>query len=345
MSATQTYSFTRCASSRRPGPNTTDGVPARVKKNASELLATWIAFSNPPEHGRRRASVADGLSAPATAGFRRGILEIAVDRMARLGAGEHELVAAFVRPVVQESIALLLGLEPDEAAVAIADGDAIIGYLTAAGWDAGAAARASDAVASLRTLLFDRVLRRGSSPISRCLSGALSGGTLTEHEAVGTFAQLLTGGIEPTTTAIATALSHVPGTRDVTAQSLATESLRFDAPFHFASRIAATDLEIDGTPIRAGDPVKLVIASANRDDAVFEHADAFHPGRRLRSGAILTFGRGAHVCLGALFARAQIEAAVEAFLEAADRVVDLSPPRRRPSFGATSFSALRVRLA
>jgi cytochrome P450 len=62
-------------------------------------------------------------------------------------------------------------------------------------------------------------------------------------------------------------------------------------------RTAKEDAEIGGCPVQRGEHVMLGIASANRDETVYERADEF---RLDREGAAehLAFGQGPHICLG-----------------------------------------------
>jgi cytochrome P450 len=86
----------------------------------------------------------------------------------------------------------------------------------------------------------------------------------------------------------------------------AEEMLRWWTPVMTFRRTAAADCELGGQPIRAGDKVVVSFASANRDEAVFAHADGFdirrHPNPHL------VFGHGPHFCLGSHLARAQMRA-------------------------------------
>jgi cytochrome P450 len=83
-------------------------------------------------------------------------------------------------------------------------------------------------------------------------------------------------------------------------------------------RRARCDVEMHGEKIRAGDAVTAWIASANRDEAVFELPYALDfersPNRHI------AFGFGAHRCLGSHLARlmlqvsfAQLAADIESF--------------------------------
>ncbi|MFM9124979.1 MAG: cytochrome P450, partial [Actinomycetota bacterium] len=89
------------------------------------------------------------------------------------------------------------------------------------------------------------------------------------------------------------------------------ESLRLEPAAAVVDRYATRDLEIGEARIRAGDLVVLSMASANRDEAVFDDPDRFDPARpdvRLHT----TFAAGPHVCLGMHLARIEAHAALRA---------------------------------
>ena len=75
------------------------------------------------------------------------------------------------------------------------------------------------------------------------------------------------------------------------------ESLRLEAPVTFLLRTAREDAEIGGCPVHRGEHVMLGIASANRDERVFEDADEFQLDRK-NPEEHLAFGLGPHICLG-----------------------------------------------
>ena len=91
------------------------------------------------------------------------------------------------------------------------------------------------------------------------------------------------------------------------------EGMRLVAPIHTQGRIVVEDTELAGVTLPAGDAVVAVIASANRDEARFEHPDAFDVHRpRAR---VATFGFGTHFCSGHAFARALERIALRLLLE------------------------------
>jgi cytochrome P450 len=70
-------------------------------------------------------------------------------------------------------------------------------------------------------------------------------------------------------------------------------------------RYARTDFEIDGVAIHAGDLVLLDIGSANHDPAAFSEPDRLDISRK--GAAHVTFGYGAHYCIGAPLARIELK--------------------------------------
>jgi cytochrome P450 len=81
------------------------------------------------------------------------------------------------------------------------------------------------------------------------------------------------------------------------------ETLRHDAPIQSTRRFMAADTEMDdGTLLRQGQPVLVLLASANRDEASYADADRFDIDRQNLSSFSFSFGR--HRCPGEEFARA-----------------------------------------
>jgi len=78
------------------------------------------------------------------------------------------------------------------------------------------------------------------------------------------------------------------------------ETLRFDPPIHNTRRIAIEDFCIGESQIKKGDPILIVLASANRDSQKFENAMAFDI-ERINNTENLTFGIGGHMCLAKYF--------------------------------------------
>jgi cytochrome P450 len=79
------------------------------------------------------------------------------------------------------------------------------------------------------------------------------------------------------------------------------EILRFEPPPYHIARYVASDAEFHGETVAAGSALVGLPGAANRDERRFAHPDTFDLRRKM--GHILTFGYGAHHCLGAALAR------------------------------------------
>jgi len=77
-------------------------------------------------------------------------------------------------------------------------------------------------------------------------------------------------------------------------------------------RIATEDLELGGVEVRRGEAVMVSLASANRDDAVFDHPEAIDFDRT--ENPHVAFGHGLHFCLAASMARMQLRVALLALV-------------------------------
>jgi len=92
------------------------------------------------------------------------------------------------------------------------------------------------------------------------------------------------------------------------------EGLRLAPPVLFLIRTARRDTELAGATIAGGDRVIAGLAAANRDPDVYEAPDEFRLDR-VDPAPHLSFGHGAHLCVGAALARMEAQEALTAFVE------------------------------
>ncbi|MDE0803791.1 MAG: cytochrome P450 [Acidimicrobiales bacterium] len=83
------------------------------------------------------------------------------------------------------------------------------------------------------------------------------------------------------------------------------EVIRWVTPLNNMFRKTTADVEIRGTTVPAGERIALVYPSANRDETVFE--DPFRFDIRRHPNPHISFGYGTHFCIGANFARRELE--------------------------------------
>lgn len=105
------------------------------------------------------------------------------------------------------------------------------------------------------------------------------------------------------------------------------ESLRYDQPTNLLGRTVLDPVEIRGEKLSPGQGVMFLWASGNRDENEFERADEFDIHRRPRRS--LSYGHGAHKCIGEHLGALEGRILVEEILAAApDYAVDTDGAER-----------------
>jgi cytochrome P450 len=100
------------------------------------------------------------------------------------------------------------------------------------------------------------------------------------------------------------------------APAVIEETLRMYGTVIHLMRVTKRDVEIEGVTIPKGSWVCISLASADRDDAVFSDPNTFDIDRpKSEQSQHMAFGKGAHFCLGAPFARAEAKIALEVLVE------------------------------
>ena len=90
------------------------------------------------------------------------------------------------------------------------------------------------------------------------------------------------------------------------------ELLRYEPPGPHVARYVTEPVEYHGQIVPAGSALLLMVSAANRDERRFDDPDRFDIHRQI--GQSLTFGHGAHYCLGAALARIEGRIALDEVL-------------------------------
>jgi cytochrome P450 len=202
--------------------------------------------------------------------------------------------------------------------------------------DPEAALAAADAVTEfLMPALEERRREPRDDVLSHLLHAEHDGVRLTDFEVVSHVRLLYAVGATTTSDSMSslfwTLLTHPellerarrePGLRP----RLVHELLRWEPPVALLPRVAPHGGEIAGVTIPEGGILLAAIASANRDETVFDDPDRFDPDRE--QGELLTFGFGNKFCPGSHLARRQLLAALDVVLERLPnlRIVAADPP-------------------
>lgn len=192
---------------------------------------------------------------------------------------------------------------------------------------------------------------RGADLASQIVHARVEGEPMNEQQLQGYLFLILAAGNETTQNAIsggAYALLQNPAQRELLERNPALldgaveEILRWTSPVLQFARTATQDYALDGHEIRAGQRVGLWYPAANRDPGVFPNPYRFDitraPNRHLAFG-----GYGAHFCLGANLARAELRAALRALLPLLPRMEAAGPPEHAANLHVPAIHRLPVR--
>jgi cytochrome P450 len=98
---------------------------------------------------------------------------------------------------------------------------------------------------------------------------------------------------------------------DVAASDLVEEVMRYRSAVTGVSRRVVEPITVDGERLEPGEAVFLSLWSSNHDEAAFPKPEDIDP-RQTAATPHLAFGHGAHFCLGAALARAELQEALAA---------------------------------
>lgn len=120
------------------------------------------------------------------------------------------------------------------------------------------------------------------------------------------------------------------------------ELLRYVGPVQALARACTADTVVGGTKIPAGDVVTTLLGAANRDPLQFADPETIRLDRK--PNPHISFGRGAHSCLGLNLARIEAHVALTALLRRPHLRI-IGAPVVRPNGTLRGLSALPVTLA
>ena len=212
-------------------------------------------------------------------------------------------------------------------------------------------------VAAMDLLVYyaDMVKQRRKQPTddltSALLEAEIDGDRLGDDEIMAFLFLMVVAGNETTTKLLGNAIYWAGANPDQLATVLADhsrvplwveETLRYDTSSQILARVVVDDIEFYGTTLRDGDTLLLMPGSAHRDERVFDDPDEFRIGRDIGS-KLLSFGSGAHFCLGAHLARMEARVALnELLLHVSDFEVDAANAVRVHSSSVRGFAHLPI---
>jgi hypothetical protein len=108
------------------------------------------------------------------------------------------------------------------------------------------------------------------------------------------------------------------------------EVLRYEPPFRGHYRHVVNNTTLCGVNLEAGSRLLLLWGAANRDPSHFDDPNEFRLDRRNGKGHI-TFGKGAHFCVGAALARLEAQIVLRQLVERTSKIEAAQTGRWLPS--------------
>ena len=290
-----------------------------------------MLFSDPPIHNRLRKLVSYAFK-PSHIEAQHDLVEARCDElMASMRQHEEvDLVDALAAPLPVTVIAQMLGVEDGNMQDFKRWSDKIfsnIGEILFAQPDASVQRATADMNAYFLARIEELRPAPGNNLLGRLIRTETEDGHLSDEELLSFCRLLLIAGNE-TTTGLITGCVRVFDEMPETFEALKAnhdliprfleETLRFYSPFSATVRRTTRATELAGVAIPQGVVVVPLIASANRDESVFDQADEFVIDRQ--PNPHFAFGYGIHNCLGAHLARLEGRVAVTSMVNALDGI-------------------------
>ena len=304
----------------------------------------------PPSHTVLRGLVLRAFTSRRIAALRPDIEEIAAELLAGLPQGPFDLIPAFCTQLPVRIIARLLGVPEDMWPELLRWSNAMVAMYQA-GRSRATEEAANAAARDFSAFLRGYVDRRRSDPrddlITELIAAEQDGERLGSDALIGTCILLLNAGHEATVHSLGNAvkclIEHDTPPDALAADNIAAtveELLRYDPPLHMFTRYAYEDVDLNGTTLKRGDQIGLVLGSAGRDPALWDRPDRFDPFRKAKPHA--AFGGGLHFCVGAPLARLELQIALQALFAHAPALTLAKPPRYDDSYHFHKLDVLIV---
>ena len=203
-------------------------------------------------------------------------------------------------------------------------------------------AAAGTSVMELSGYITDQFQQAAANPQDNLLGDlatACASGELADLTALAMMIILFTAGGESTASLIGSAAWVLATNPDIQQQvrdqpgllgAFLEEVLRYEPPFRGHYRHVVNDTTLKGVDLQAGSRLLLLWGAANRDPSHFDDPNQFRLDRPGGKGHI-TFGKGAHFCVGAALARLEAQIVLGGLLERTSKIEAAEIGRWLPS--------------
>ncbi|UXA17438.1 cytochrome P450 [Mycobacterium sp. SMC-4] len=328
--------------------------PASRGPHASKTMS-FLAMDD-PDHLRLRTLVSKGFTPRRIRELEPRVTEIAIQHLDTMlesaGDGTVDYVDEFAGKLPMDVISELMGVPEADRVQVRAWADAVMHREEGVTDVPAAAIEASiNLFVYYQEMVAERRKKLTDDLTSALLEAEIDGDRLTDEEIIGFMFLMVIAGNETTTKLLANAAfwghrnpDQLTGVyADLDRVSLwVEETLRYDTSSQILARTVSGELSLYDTRIPEGDVVLLLPGSAHRDERAFTDPDRYLIGREIGS-KLMSFGSGAHFCLGAHLARMEARVALtELFKRIRGYEVDEANAVRVHSSNVRGFAHLPI---
>ncbi|RWQ73132.1 cytochrome P450 family protein [Bacillus cereus] len=285
----------------------------------SDHLTTHMLNSDPPNHSRLRSLVQKAFTPKMIAQLDKRIERIADDLISDIERkGTLNLVDDYSFPLPIIVISEMLGIPKEDQAKFRIWSHAVIASPETPEEIKETEKQLSEFITYLQYLVDIKRKEPKEDLVSALILAESEGHKLSARELYSMIMLLIVAGHETTVNLITNtvlALLENPNQLQLLKDnpklidSAIEEGLRYYSPVEVTTaRWAAEPFQIHHQTIQKGDMVIIALASANRDETVFENPEIFDITRE--NNCHIAFGHGSHFCLGAPLARLEAKIAI-----------------------------------
>ena len=299
---------------------------SQLAPSTRELFNSMMLMKDPPDHGRLRRLVNRAFTPRAVTDLEPRVEGITKDLLGEVGGARSiDAMERFADRLPIYVIAEMLGLPAKQRDQLKRISDVAAQFIDAiSGFDPREMdSHIGDFVRLMEPVIEAREREPENDILSALIAAEEGGDRLSRQELLSMVMLLMVAGHETTSGLIGNALVALDRHRDARqlllgepsiAENAVEEFLRFDSPVQYTARFSMADFEVGGHTIKRGDPIIVLLGAANHDPRRYEAPHWLRLDRP--DPRPISFGHGAHHCLGAALARLEARIAIPAFVEA-----------------------------
>ncbi|MCA1063947.1 cytochrome P450 [Rossellomorea sp. AcN35-11] len=308
-------------------------------KDITDIIRTWMVYNDRPIHTQlkghmNRAFLVNEIEL-ITPEIKK-IVSHTIDKVVEENTGSFDFVEEIAHPIPAMVLCKMLGIPGEEVDrfikwsddIALFMQNFVVSHVPSKEISEQIRGSVNEIYSYLSEAIAERRIERKNDLLSRLISDTPGvDGELTDEQLIAQTMHLIFGGHKIPQFVLSNTLHLLFNNRHVLdalkedmslLPKVLDETMRLEGPIQYIVRHASQDIELHGQQIKKDDSVYFFLASAGRDERVFQNPEIMDIGRT--GFRHLAFGGGYHTCIAAAFARAEI---IEILREVLTRFPDI----------------------